>query len=40
MSCSTVAPDKVTIVAGDYYGRVHFLRLELPTIQPNINPNC
>ncbi|NEQ19868.1 MAG: hypothetical protein F6K28_10870 [Microcoleus sp. SIO2G3] len=26
--CCTVAPDGVTIVAGEYSGRLHFLRLE------------
>ncbi|WP_442945174.1 WD40 repeat domain-containing protein [Nostoc sp.] len=26
--CCTVAPDRVTIVAGNSSGRVHFLRLE------------
>ncbi|MFN6480330.1 WD40 repeat domain-containing protein, partial [Nostoc sp. DedQUE07] len=28
MYCCAVAPDSVTIVAGDASGRVHFLRLE------------
>ncbi|MEH1978728.1 MAG: hypothetical protein V7L27_05560 [Nostoc sp.] len=28
ISCCAVAPDGVTIVAGDTSGRVHFLRLQ------------
>jgi hypothetical protein len=26
--CCAVAPDGVTVVAGDEFGRLHFLRLE------------
>ncbi|MEG5019687.1 MULTISPECIES: WD40 repeat domain-containing protein, partial [unclassified Microcoleus] len=27
-ACCTIAPDGVTVVAGDVFGRVHFLRSE------------